>query len=96
MRQTDVKVSVSVIAPPVTRYHTVLQLAIAPVVRIRGLEASEHCLPHLRVLGQAEAVGGGQEHWAVVIQVGDLDNHRQRPPAPGGEHCTRHLGAKMF
>ena len=96
VRQTDVKVSVSVIAAPVARHHTVLQLSIAPMVRIRGLESSEHSLPQPRVLSQAEAVGGGQEHRAVVIQVSDLHNHGQCPPAPGGQHCTCHLGAKKF
>ena len=91
MRQTDVKEAVSVIDAPVARHHTVLQLTIAPVVRVGGLEAGEHCLAHPGVLGQAEAVGGGQEHGAVIIEVRDLHNHGQGPPPASGDNCAGHL-----
>ena len=91
VRQTDVKEAVSVVDAPVARHHTVLQLTIASVVRIGGLEAGEHCLAHPGVLGQAEAVGGGQEHRAVVIEVSDLHNHGQGPPPASGDNCACHL-----
>ena len=91
MRQTDVKEPKAVIAAPVSRHHAVFQLAIAAMVRVRGLEASEHSLAHSGVLSQTEAVGCGQELGAVVIEVSDLHNHGQGPPTACGEHCAGHL-----
>ena len=91
MRQTDVKEPEAIIGAPVSRHHAVLQLAIAAMVRVRGLEASEHSLAHSGVLGEAEAVGSGQELGAVVIEVRDLHNHRKGPPAACGEDSAGHL-----
>ena len=55
----------------------------------------EHGGAHGRVLGQGEGVGRPPEHGGVVVDVGDLDDDRDGPPAPRGQHRAPHLGQEV-